>query len=262
MFIELHGQQVHAVDFGEGQPAIVGMPGSFGTTEIWQQPFELLSRKHRTISYDHFGTGSTYVPPELVTFDEQVAVLEALLDALSLDRCVLAGDSHMVAVAVEFAARHAERVQALALVAGGVVHHADELTVRFVAGLRSNFDRTADAFVKLCIPDDSTPHLRSWLRDIIRRTGGERAARLSEMFYGIDVSHRLPQLSMPSVVIQGQHDSFPSSNLDAAKAMVAAIPDCRLEVIQGSGHVPTLSRPDAVAAIIERLVEYSATTAS
>lgn len=255
MFIKLRDQQVHTVTFGHGDRTIVGVAGAFGTWEIWQQPFELLSRRYRTIAYDHFGAGETHVPKELVTFENQVLVLKALLDAFSIDRCVLAADSNMVAVGVEFAARWPERVEAIALVAGGVVHTPNELTAGFVSRLRTDFEKTVDRFVELCIPEADSQHLRHWLRDIIHRTGGERAAALTESFYGIDVSDRLPALRMPAAVVQGEHDRLPVSNVDSARAMAARIPDCTLEILPGVGHVPTLTRPAEVVAAIQRLID-------
>ena len=255
MFIKVRGQLVHTVDYGEGAPTIVGVSGSFGNSEIWEQPFELLSRRHRVIAYDHFGTGETRVPPELVTFEEQVAVLRELLDVLSVERCILAGDSSMVAVAVELAVRHPERIQALALVAGSVVHDENAIITGFVAALRSDFEQTLEGFVGGCIPEADSQHLRDWLRDIISRTGSERAAALLESFYGVDLSDRLPELSMPTVVIHGEQDVIRTS--DAARAMAAAIPNCKLELLPGVGHVPTLTRPKEVADIIERLASGS-----
>ena len=257
MFIKVRGQFVHTVDYGEGTPAIVGVSGAFGNVEIWEQPFELLSRRHRVIAYDHFGAGETRVARELVTFEEQVAVLHELLDALSVERCILAGDSNMVSVAVELAARHPERIQALALVAGGVVHDEDPIITGFVAALRSNFEQTIEGFVGGCIPEAESQHLRDWLRDILSRTGGERAAVLIESFYGTDLSDRLSQLVMPTVVIQGEQDVLPGSSADGARALAAAIPNCKLELLPGVGHVPTLTRPKEVADIIERLASES-----
>ena len=258
MFIELLGHRVHTMASGRGERTLLGIAGAFGNMEIWQQPFELLSKSYATIAYDHFGTGETRVPPELVTFDNQVALLEALMDNFSLDRCTLLADSTMVGVAVAVAARCPERIDALALVAGGVINRRDELTEGFVSRLRSNFEPTVERFVALCIPESETAHLRDWLRDIIHRTGAERAASLIESFYDVDVSELLPKLVMPTVVIQGEHDALPTSNLDAARAMAARIPDCRLEILPGAGHVPTLTRPKEVADIIERLIESRA----
>ena len=256
MFIKVRGQLVHTVDYGEGTPTIVGVSGAFGNTEIWEQPFELLSRRHRVIAYDHFGTGETRVPPELVTFEEQVAVLRELLDALSVERCILVGDSAMVVVAVELAVRHPERVQAIALVSAGAVRDENPTTA-FVAGLRSDFEKTIEGFVPACIPEADSQHLRGWLHDIISRTGGERAAALIESFYGTDLSDRLSQLEMPAVVIQGEQDVLPGSSADGARALAAAIPNCKLELLPGVGHVPTLTRPKEVADIIERLASES-----
>lgn len=258
MFVELLGHRVHVVSFGAGERTIVGIAGAFGSCEIWEQPFELLSRNHRVVAFDHFGAGETRVPVELVTFEQQVAVCEALLDAAGIDRCLLAGDSSMVAVAVEVASRNPDRIEALALVAGSVAHEPDERTMAFVAGLRSRFEETLEAFVAYCIPEDDSDHLRSWLADIIRRTGGERAGALVESFYGVDVSDRLARLAMPTVVVHGELDRVSAGGVDAARDIAALIPRCELVVLPGVGHVPTLTRPHEVAAAIERLLDSAA----
>ena len=62
---------------------------------------------------------------------------------------------------------------------------------------------------------------------------------------------------MPTVVIQGERDVMPTSNADIARTMAAAIPNCKLELLSGVGHVPTLTRPKEVADIIERLASES-----
>lgn len=254
MFLRLRGFPSNVVSFGSGHTTLVGISGAFGTWEIWQQPFELLSERYRVVAYDHLGAGQTHVPAEVVTFAEQVAALEELVDALHLDRFVLAGDSTMCTVAVEVAARHPDRVAALALVAGGVVHEEGETTRRFVAGLRTRFEETVERFVDFCIPEEDSDHLREWLKSIIRRTGGERAALLVESFYGLDLSDRLPRLAMPTVVIQGEFDALPESGVESGRRMAEAIPRCDFVVVEGAGHVPTLTRPHDVARAIETAV--------
>jgi 3-oxoadipate enol-lactonase len=255
VFIEFRGHKVHAVGYGRGDPPIVGISGAIGTSEIWEPPFELLSGRHRVISYDHLGAGLTRVPAHEVTFANQVQLLGALLDSFGIERCVLVGDSNMVAVAVEAALRWPQRIESLALVSGGVVHQRDDLVARFVDGLRTNFDATVGAFVELCIPEVDAAHLRAWLRDIIARTGGERAATLIESFYGVDLSDRLAAVTQPTVVIHGENDRLPASTVSAAQQIAGAIPDCRLEVLGGVGHVPTLTRPMEVAALIGQLAD-------
>lgn len=255
MFIEFRGHQVHAVSYGRGDLPVVGISGAIGTCEIWEPPFELLSVRHQVIAYDHLGVGSTHVPANEVTFENQTDLVEAVLDAFAVERCVLVGDSNMVAVAIEAAGRWPGRVSALALVAGGLVHRPEDTVVRFVAGLRHNFEATVDAFVALCIPEADSAHLRPRLRDIIVRTGGERAAILLESFYGVDVSDRLADLKMPTAVIHGDKDALPTSAPIVARQIAADVADGRLELLAGAGHVPTLTRPVQVGQIIQSLIE-------
>jgi pimeloyl-ACP methyl ester carboxylesterase len=257
VFVKVGEQLVHSVRSGSGSRTVLGISGSFGTTEIWEQPFEVLSARYRTVAFDHFGTGETHVPDELVTFDSQIGLVVGLLDELGVDRCVLAGDSSMAAVAFEVARRHPERVEALALVAAGISYAPDDAVRRFVSGLRTNPEPTLEGFVRLCLPEDDRGHLRRWLKDIIMRTGLSRAARLVESFYGVDIRDRLPDQRVPTIVIHGELDALPASRLDTARELASLIPDAQLRVIDGVGHVPTLSRPTHVADAIEQMLRQS-----
>ena len=73
---------------------------------------------HRVISYDARGHGesSPAGPPEAYTYDALVADAVAVLDALGVERAIVAGQSMGSATAVGLALRHPERVGALAVV--------------------------------------------------------------------------------------------------------------------------------------------------
>ncbi len=251
MFRHIEGQTVHTVSFGVGDIPLVGISGSFGTWEIWQQPFELLSSQRRVVGYDHFGTGETRVPADLVTFDNQVQLLAGVLDAFQIDRCVLAGDSTMSTVALEVARRWPDRVTGLVLVSAGIDYTPDDAVIGFVQGLRHAFGATLDAFVELCLPEDDSGHLRLWLRDITTRTGGERAAQLVESFYEVDMRPHLGQIETPTLLIHGALDLLPTSPLSAAMELASEIPNAELMILSEAGHVPTISRPEEVAQAVD-----------
>lgn len=250
MFHTLLGEAVNVVEHGRGDPTILAVTGAFGTAELWQPPFQYLHRRHRTVSFDHFGTGLTEVPPERVTFDEQVALVGAVADHLGDDRIVLAGDSSMTAVVIGAAARWPDRFAGLVLVAGKHDHSPDEPTRRFAAWLRSDFSAALDFFAAACLPEDQEGHWRRWFKAIITRTGAERAAALVELFYEVDVPAMLPDVAVPTLVVHGTLDTVTPP--DHAVALAAAIPDAELVLIEGAGHAPTLSRPGEVAEHIER----------
>jgi len=258
MYRQIQGELVHTVAFGNGDRTVVGISGSFGTWEIWQQPFEVLSGDYRTIAFDHYGAGETHVPSDLVTFEKQVELTHDLLDTFGVERTVLAGDSSNTAVAVEVARRWPDRVSALVLVSGGVDYAPSDVVRQFASSLRTDFDATMDFFVPLCLPEDTTGHLRRWLRDIISRTGGERAALLVESFYEVNVRDALANVSAPTLIIHGALDALPTSPIEAAKEMALRIPDARLVVLDDAGHVPTLSRPVEVAKAIAAFIDDAA----
>ena len=57
-----------------------------------------------------------------------------------------------------------------------------------------------------------------------------------------DVTKRLPSLKVPVHLIWGADDPlFPVAHATRAHA---AIPDCRLTVIEGAGHTPQAERPE------------------
>ena len=53
---------------------------------------------------------------------------------------------------------------------------------------------------------------------------------------------------MPALVIVGSEDALTPPEL--SKAMVAALPDAALLVIEGAGHLSALERPGAFAAAV------------
>lgn len=255
MFERIDGQDVFTVKFGSGTSVVVGVAGSFGSAEIWQPPFELLSTSQRTVAYDHYGTGQSHVPEHLVTFEHQVQLLGRILTRNNTEeRLILAADSSMTTVAIEAVYRWPDLVSGLTLVSGGLDFNPSEQVERFVQGLRHAFEPTIEAFVQMAMPEDGTGPLQRWLYDIIARTGGERAAALVESFYSVDVRPRLVEIAVPTVVIHGELDRFPTSPLSAAEEMADLIPDAKLIVLPDTGHVPTLTRPEAVAAAISQLL--------
>lgn len=50
MFRLIRNEFVQTVAHGDGTTTIVGLAGVFGNVELWQQPFEILHRHHRSPS--------------------------------------------------------------------------------------------------------------------------------------------------------------------------------------------------------------------
>jgi pimeloyl-ACP methyl ester carboxylesterase len=114
----------------------------------------------------------------------------------------------------------------------------------FIEAMRQDFDRTIDAFVRRCLPEENSGHLQVWLRDIIHRTGCEACCRLIASYFAVDLRERLHELQMPALIVHGARDRLHADGRADAERLAAGIADARLVVLEDAGHVPTLSRAD------------------
>jgi len=73
--------------------------------------------------------------------------------------------------------------------------------------------------------------------------GLDRAAIRSVFRAGrrFDVSDELDRLTRPALVLVGERDR---ANLGLSKALAAALPNARLEVVPGAGHVANVDAPE------------------
>ena len=62
-------------------------------------------------------------------------------------------------------------------------------------------------------------------------------AELMEM----DLRHAIPRVRVPALVVVGEHDRVTPPA--AAVALAGALPQGRLAIIKGAGHIPMLERP-------------------
>lgn len=251
MFTVVNGQMLNTAAFGSGPRTLVAHGGWVGNWEMWQQPFELLSGGWRCIGYDHRGSGESPVPPEAITPQALVDDLFAVLDAHGVQRCVLAGESLGAVVVLEAAARQPDRFEGLVLIDGGFT--VAEAVVRpLIDGARRDWPATASWFADTSVPEPDCAHVRRWGRHILGRATGEAAARMFECY--LERNQPAPTLSdirVPALVIHGTADAIVP--VEIGRMMAAQLPDAQLVLIDGAGHVPTMTRPyEVVKAITDR----------
>lgn len=252
MFISVDDAKIFATAFGPKMvPPILALGGWIGSWEDWIEPLSILSENWRVLSYDHRGSGITVAPVETITFDNLVADVFAVLDALGVERCVLAAMSMGAAVALGAALRQPERISGLVLV--------DSLDLRgtssggedmFLMGLTHDYPRALEGFINACVPEKDSEHIKQWGRQILNRASQEAAIALYKMSRTISIRDELQHITQPTLIIHGDMDRL--APIESAHWLADAIPNAELKIIEGAGHVPILTRPDAVAQEIQR----------
>lgn len=220
---------------------------------IWRHWFEYFSADHTLVRYDPRGCGLSQREQPQVSFDGFVSDLEAVVDSLALESFPLFGMSQGVAVAVEYAARHPERVSALVLYSGGcigwdagepddpIVRKWDAVERLIEASWGDDNPATRGMFTSLFVPDASATQLRDYTESARKSASREVAAGIMRVIGSLDVTGRLGQLSMPTLVIQVSDDAMVPPF--ATQMLVEAIPGAEFAVLDSRNHILLETEP-------------------
>src|SRR5918994_7404760 len=94
---------------GHGEP-VVFIHGVGMNKDVWTPQVDEFARSHTVLTYDMLGHGGSTLPGERPALADYCAQLFELLDDLAIARANIIGHSMGGLVAMDFAARHADRV--------------------------------------------------------------------------------------------------------------------------------------------------------
>lgn len=251
MFVEVGDATIYTAAFGPAHaPVLLGIGGWIGSWELWAEPFAVLSQDWRTAAYDHRGTGATIAPVESITFGRLVDDLFAVMDALKIERCVLAAESAGALTALTAARQQPDRITGLVLVDALSYQPPVEDDNPFLQGLQYQYAATIDRFVTACVPEPDSEHIRRWGRQILGRASQAAAMALYRSSSEPDLRGSFGDIKQPALILHGEADAIVP--VEEAQRLAAALPHAHLSIIPGAGHVPTMTRPQVIADAINR----------
>ena len=232
--------------FGEGPIDLVYAPGFVSHAEIyWEDPtitrwLEGLARFCRVVMFDKRGTGLSDRVAEMPTMDERMEDVRMVMDAAGIERAAVTGISEGGPLAMMFAASHPERCHSLVLYGTFAKfsswiatdedfdHLIDYIDNQWGSGL------SMPLFAPSRAQDAAFQH---WWGRFERLSASPSAAiKLMRMNREIDVSHILPAIQVPTLVIHREGDTL--IDVDGGRYLADHIPNARYEEIPGVDHVP------------------------
>ena len=247
----------HRID-GTGPPLLL-LNGGLMSIGTWQPYADALSVRHRVIRCDFRGQLLTPGPPFATSWEEHATDVVSLLDALSIERAYVVGVSFGAEVSMLLAALHPARVSRLA-----VISATDYTTEAMRADAAEGWARMkgdpAELFRHVARKTWSPAWLAAQPPDFIESRARQMAALPPRFFAGaeaiirlldtLDLRAHLAKITAPTLVIGGENDAvFPPEH---SRAIAAAIPNARLEIVPNVGHGLLFERPERV---IELLAE-------
>ena len=258
MRLTVEGKEVFAGtggrDFDSALPAVVFLHGAGFDHTAWA----LLARAFAhhgfaVLAPDLPGHGRS-AGPALSSIGALADWTAKLMDAAGVRAARLVGHSMGSLIALETAARHAERVNAVALIATAApMRVSDELLNAAKVNDHAAIDMISlwGEGYRATLGGSEAPGL--WMlggaeRLLERTRPGVLFADLSACNDYADGLSAAGKVAVPAIVIQGSRDLMTPAK--GGKAVAAAIPGCRLTILEGAGHMLVSERPDEVLAAL------------
>jgi 3-oxoadipate enol-lactonase len=257
MRLEVDGLMLHVRESGAGHPVLLlhGFPLS---SEMWQETMDRAPAGWRMMAPDLRGHGSSEASDD-AGMPRLVRDQLELLDLLEVgEPVVVVGLSMGGYVALEMARRHPDRVRALVLV--DTRAEADEpdgaekrrVTAQHVLAEGSG-DLADEMAGKLFSPATPGAVRSLWRARMAATQPRGVAAALRGMANRADSLQVLEDWRKPLLVVVGQDDQITPP--EDARRMHRAVPESRLEMVTGAGHLPPVEQPAAFAEILNDFLE-------
>lgn len=250
--IKLNGIEISYERRGAGTPLVLvhGFPLDH---TLWNETASLLEGDFDLILPDlrGFGGSTTIETPYLMS--DMADDLAALLDHFGIEKTALAGHSMGGYVALAFAKKYPQRVSGLALVSSQAAADAPDRK----EGRYKTAQDVAEKGVEV-VADAMTPKLSSnaevqaFARESILRQGKAGViGALKAMAEREDSMPILSSFDFPVVLVHGDADAL--IPLEKAQEIKEVLPDAKLVILQGAGHLPMMELPGETADALKLL---------
>mgnify|MGYP001825122766 CR=1 FL=1 len=257
-FVENQGIRIYFEESGTGPPIVFGH-SFLCSGEMWAPQVGRLQERFRVVNIDFRGHGRSGPVKRPFTLYDAVSDVVAVLDHLSIDTAVWAGLSIGGMVALRAALTVPDRVSALVIADSDA--GAENAFKRFkyrlmalvakAAGLRPLMPATLPLMFGRTTRRENPALVAEWRERFC-------AAHVPSLLHGIDalcrrdsVIGRLGEIEVPALVVVGDEDkSLPPPH---SRTIADGLPNSKLVVVPGAGHLSALERPEAVT---EAMTEF------
>ncbi len=256
--VDASGTELHYLRAGEGEPLLL-IQGMSATHLTWGRPFmDEMEDSFDCIVFDNRGMGLSGEAEMPFTIADMAADTVGLLDALELETAHVVGISMGGMIAQELALAHPERIRTLTLGATycggpeGTLMAPEDLQMlgaAMASGDRDQVFRTMweinmspgfreddSRFAAFAEMGAALPAPKQVILQQMRACGAH------------DTSERLGAIDMPTLVVHGDVDRLLGPG--NGRQIASLVPDARLEMLEGIGHMFWWEQPRRSAELI------------
>lgn len=250
---------------GTGDPVVL-IPGIQGKWEYLRPAVDALSLSYRVITFPLCGEPESGAGLEAARgLESDVAQVAAVLDELRIERAVICGISFGGLIALRFAAAYPHRTRALVLAStpGPAWHlrkrHAVYARLPWMFGplFLLEVPRRLRRELVAAFPDSAAR--RGFVRSQLQTVAAAplslaRMGRRALMIASADLAAAAARISAPTLVVTGERGLDHVAPVEGTLDYLQAIRDARGVVLERTGHLGTITRPEAFAAALREFL--------
>jgi sigma-B regulation protein RsbQ len=256
--IHINGKGTKTIVFGHG----------FGCDQlVWSKVSPFFESEFQVVLFDYIGSGNSdksYYSKE--RYSSLMGYKQDLLDvcdALELERIYFVGHSVSGMIGLLASIERPELFEKLVMIGpspcymnepdykgGFEKSDIDDL----LDMMEINYKEWAKYLAPVVMQNEDRPHLASEFEQILCSNDPMIARQFAEVTFSSDVRHKLPEVSVPALILQPQHDAIVP--IEVGEYLQRNIKGSELQLMKAMGHNPHISDP---VETIELIKEYLAT---
>lgn len=255
-FVDVRGYKTRYWDVGFSNSVVILLHGFGLCCEIWSHNITELSKSHRVIAIDFWGSGKTEATTQKFTTDEYADFLYWFIDALKIPKAKLIGHSLGGLIALQMASHYPEHVAQVMLVASAGFTKKVPLHFRLLAlpylgewlmkprkaalkhAMSYNFyqktsklDELTDVLFEYSKKKNSVAHTLNLVR-----SGASIFGFKKELIK--QVTDNIKKIRCPILILWGKNDKILSYR--GAFRAKKLMPQARIQILQKCGHLPQI----------------------
>ena len=259
--IQIKGHTIFYITKGEGKTLLL-IHGYGAGLWVWEKQIEILSQTHRVYALDIIGHGFSDRPKIAYTPETYIHFLKDFMDGVGIERATLIGNSMGGGIAWAMAIFFPERVDRLILINSVPPDVLDQvrndsfrklvaikniplLPYLLIAGRNKN---SVKRILQECVSDIElvTPEVlnRQHQLSMIKGSTWVLYSTFKNGETALKFKDHLSHIHHPTLLLWGDRDFiFPTSVGESLHKMIS---NSKIELIEGSGHIPMWETPEVV----------------
>jgi pimeloyl-ACP methyl ester carboxylesterase/DNA-binding CsgD family transcriptional regulator len=234
----------------------------------WRPWLDAFAKGHTLLRYDSRGCGLSDRDVCDFSFHNWVGDFECVIEAAGFKHFDLLGTCWGGPIAIEYAARHPERVNHLIIYGSYALGrlrrndpHEVEKARLLLELTKFGWGRENHAFLQVWAssfqPGGTLDHLRSWCDQQLAATSAEVAVRLLQIGWNTDVRDAARRIKCPVLVLHPERDRV--APIDQGRLIASLIPNSRFVPIDSENHMPLGDEPTwpEIVTLIEKFLKES-----